>query len=504
MKAAALALWMTAQATSAAAAASMKDYYTVESVATPEGIDPQIGGIDVLPDGRLAVAFMRGEVCFLDPVSGKWSVFARGLHLPLGIKAISATEVAVMQRPELTRLRDADGDGAADRYETVWHGFGMTGNYHEFAYGPVQAPDGAWFVGLNLGSNGDGVHAEVRGPWAPHGFTHEDYLQRWSHAKSRIWKMYARVPWRGWVLRIDPATGTAEPWSSGWRSPDGLGFDATGRLLVTDNQGDWIATSSLAVSGRGSFHQHPASLVWEPGASGDPLEADPASFAARRTPPAVLFPHGLMANSPTQPVCDRTGGKFGPFAGQIIVGEMNTPRLLRVMLDDVNGTVQGAVTPFFNGGGLRAGNHRLAFAPDGSLWVGQIHLAWAGGEGLQRLRWTGRTPLEVQHVALRPGGFLLRFTHAIDAASVPPAAAWKIRHYGYKYHADYGSPQVGTTAVTPTAVERREDGRALWIALGEVTAGGRVHEFALPELTAERGALPLVNRTLCYTVNVRP
>ena len=38
----------------------------------------------------------------------------------------------------------------------------------------------------------------------------------------------------------------------------------------------------------------------------------------------------------------------------MIVGEMNTPRLLRVMIDEVHGRLQGACVPFIDGGGLRA------------------------------------------------------------------------------------------------------------------------------------------------------
>ena len=50
----------------------------------------------------------------------KWSLFADGLHEPLGIYIDQKTkEVWVMQRPELTRLVDEDGDNVADVYETV-------------------------------------------------------------------------------------------------------------------------------------------------------------------------------------------------------------------------------------------------------------------------------------------------------------------------------------------------------------------------------------------------
>jgi hypothetical protein len=222
-----------------------------------------------------------------------------------------------------------------------------------------------------------------------------------------------------------------------------------------------------------------------------------------RLRPAVLFPHGLMANSPTQPVCDRTGGRFGPFSGQFIVGEMNTPRLIRVMLDEVGGTVQGACVPFINGAGLRPGNHRLAFAPDGSLWVGQTHLAWAGGEGLQRLVWKGTVPFEVHKLTLRPGGFLFTFTKPLDEGAVPPATEWSIRRYSYNYHAAYGSPQVGLTRMSPERIECRDGGRELWCAIPDIRGDGTVYEFTLPALHASDGAR-LLNPLVCYTVNATP
>jgi hypothetical protein len=405
-----------------------------------------------------------------------------------------------MQRSELTRLHDTDGDGTADRYQCLWDDFGMTGNYHEFAYGPVRDVNGDLFVSLNLASNGDGIHHEVRGSWSPLGPTHHEFVHDWGRVKEQIWKMYSRVPWRGWVIKLDRATFSPMPWSCGFRSPDGLGFDEKGRLFVTDNQGDWVGTSCLFASPRGAFHGHPISLVWKPGWERDPLSMDLDEFEAMRVRPAVQFPHGLMANSPTQPVCDRTGGKFGPFSGQLIIGEMNTPRLIRVMLDEVDGALQGACVPFVNGAGMRAGNHRLAFAPDGSLWVGQTHLAWAGGEGLQRMVWKGTTPMEVLTVSLRPGGFLFRFTRPLDASGIPPPAEWNIRRYHYNYHSNYGSPQIGLTRVAPNAIERRHDGRELWCGMDGLQGDGTIYEFTLPPLQAADGA-PLIHRLVCYTVN---
>src|SRR5690606_22739055 len=111
------------------------DHFSVERMPNPPGIDPQIGGVDVLEDGRIVAVFHRGEVMIFDPATQSWKRFAEGLHEPLGVIAESPTSMLVMQRAELTRLRDDDGDGTAEIYETVFDDFGMTGNYHEFAFG---------------------------------------------------------------------------------------------------------------------------------------------------------------------------------------------------------------------------------------------------------------------------------------------------------------------------------------------------------------------------------
>ena len=96
------------------AQADTKAAYRIENIATPEGLFAETGAIDFLPDGRLIACFLRGEVMIYNPQDKTWKLFAEGLHEPLGISVISNSEVLVIQRPELTRLKDTDGDGQAD------------------------------------------------------------------------------------------------------------------------------------------------------------------------------------------------------------------------------------------------------------------------------------------------------------------------------------------------------------------------------------------------------
>ncbi|WP_332369420.1 hypothetical protein [Spirosoma telluris] len=141
--------------------------------------------------------------------------------------------------------------------------------------------------------------------------------------------------------------GKLKPYASGFRSPNGLGFDEKGRLFVTDNQGDWLGTSKLYHVEEGKFYGHPTSLVWRPGFPDvDPLTLPVKTLDSMRTVESIAFPHELMAHSPTQIVLDNTGGRFGPFANQLFVGDMDFAHLLRILPDEVDGQIQGACVPF--------------------------------------------------------------------------------------------------------------------------------------------------------------
>ena len=129
-----------------AIAAKEAEYYRMSTVAPPEGVVLEVGGLETMPDGRLAVATRRGDVWLIEnPASANggqphFSRFAQGLHEALGL-AYRDGSLYTTQRSELTRLRDADGDGKADVYETV-QAWPLSGNYHEYSFGPVFGAEG--------------------------------------------------------------------------------------------------------------------------------------------------------------------------------------------------------------------------------------------------------------------------------------------------------------------------------------------------------------------------
>lgn len=479
------------------------DYYAVTRVPTPAGLDPQVGGIAALADGRLAVAFHRGEVALLDPATNDWTIYAEGLHEPLGIVAESADSLVVMQRPELTRLRDVDGDGRADRYETVWDDFGMSGNYHEFAFGPVAGPDGKYYVALNTASNGAPVRPEIRGLWSEVGLPREKFVREdWRDIKDAAGRMYARVPWRGWVMQIDPRNGAAKPFASGFRSPDGLGFTADGLLLVNDNQGDWRGASEVHAVESGKFYGHPASLIWRADWDGtDPLDLPVERLEAWRTPPAIQFPFGTYGNSPTQMLTIPKTPGWGPFGGQVLMGEMNYARLFRLLPEQVDGVWQGACVGFIQTPALQMGLHRMAFVGE-ALYVGRTHLSWVGGEGISRVVPSGTTPFDPLDMKATAKGFRLAFTRPLAEGAADPAA-WRVRSYRYAYHAAYGSPELDGMELKPGRVTLQDGGRVADVELPELRAGF-VYDFDLSALTTREGGETPLNPRIAYTLHRIP
>jgi len=122
------------------------EFYTVEHFPVPRELKLTVAGMDFLPDGNLAIATYQGEVFIVEGATGdakaaRWRRFARGLNEPGGLRVVGGA-IYVMQKCELTRLRDADGDGVADVFECVSDAWGYTGNYHSFATGPLVDESG--------------------------------------------------------------------------------------------------------------------------------------------------------------------------------------------------------------------------------------------------------------------------------------------------------------------------------------------------------------------------
>lgn len=483
-------------------ASNWTDYFDIQRLPDPPGIDSQVGALETLADGRIAAAFHRGEVMIFDPAKQTWSLFATGLQEPLGMLLEKDGSLLVMQRAELTRLTDTDKDGSADKYETVFDGFGMTGNYHEFSYGPVRDKDGSLFIVLGAASNGAPVRKEVRGEFTPIGAAREDITEGvdWKKNSKLAGRMYSRVPWRGWVLKLTPDGKTAEPWASGFRSPNGIGFDHHGRLLVTDNQGDWRPTSPLYEIKKDGFYGHPASLVWRKDWDGrDPLKLTVDELDKLQTPAVGYFAQGELANSPTEPVTTPPGAFPAFMDNQTIIGEMNQPTLVRVLDDEVDGQFQTALVPFLEGSPLGIGNNRLTFGNDGTLYVGKTALSWAGSFGVTRVKWNGKPFFAITGVKATTTGFTVALSSPVDEATLGGFIA---KRHTYKYHSSYGSPKVDESTL-PAKTTLSADGTTLTVDLGSPLKEKYLHLLDLTAIRSKSGE-NLLGAKAWYQVNKAP
>jgi glucose/arabinose dehydrogenase len=469
------------------------DYYRIITYEVPEGMNLEASGLALLPDGRLAVALRRGEVWIMENptvepatvANTKFKRFASGLHEILGL-AWHEGALYATQRTEVARLRDTDGDGQADEYRTAATGWGVSGNYHEYAYGPAFDSKGNFYTTLN---------ATIGEKWSGAG----------EEAKHTLW--------RGWCLRTSPE-GKTEPWAAGFRSPSGIGSYGDDEIFVTDQQGNWFGTNPLLHVRKGAFFGHVDALADAGRADSPVIAAAPVpegltvAEAVRKIPgyclPAVWFPYEKMGQSPTGLVCDRTSGKFGPFAGQMFVGEFVYSGVNRVFLEKVGGEYQGACFPFIKG--LQSGVLSVNFLPDGSLVVGQTNRGWNsfGNRpfGLQRLIWTGKPPFAIKTMEALPDGFLFTFTRPVNPASFQGAEGISGQSYSYRYQAAYGSPEVDAMPLVMEKADLAGDGLNLRLRCSKLREG-YVHEIQLPPLQS-MDKLTLWQRSGYYTLNRIP
>ncbi|MGI9242508.1 MAG: DUF7133 domain-containing protein [Verrucomicrobiales bacterium] len=463
---------------------SWEDHYEIVSIPSPDKVDTQVGGLALTNEGEIAACFHRGEVMFYSPESKQWRLFASGLHEPLGIYVEEEGTVLVIQRSELTRLHDKDGDGRADFYEVVCNDWGVSGNYHEFTFGLVKDSQKNIYIALGTASSGAGVREEIRGPWNDTGgLTHERFLYGGSHGdwkskKKGIPRMYARVPYRGCVLKISPASRRAEVYATGMRTPNGLYMDADDQLWVSDNQGDWVGASKLHRIQPGKFHGHVASLLW----SENPPEVTPVNLPIeeleeRRVRGAALMPQGDCANSITQMLGGRKEFGLAGDPGNLIIGEMNHSRLIHYLPDTVNGMHQGATTHVLDTLSLGMGNNRLLYSADGkSLYVGKTHLSWPGREGIKLISYTGKPYLQAEAVKMTRRGFKIRFNSEITIPG--ERSEYKIESYRIAYHSSYGSKNYDLEDEALKKVVAR--GKELIIELESDLKPNRVYDIRLP------------------------
>jgi len=459
------------------------DYYPLFTLPTPNGVVLEAGGIDLLPDGKLAVSSRRGDIFTFtkpfsnDPEEIQSQRFASGLHEILGLASKDGWLYAT-QRCEVSRLKDSTGDGRADVIETVCDDWGITGDYHEYAFGSKFDKDGNIWVTLCLTGS-----------------------------------FNSNTEYRGWCVRVS-ADGKMTPTCSGVRSPGGIGMNALGEVFYTDNQGPWNGTCTLRQLKPGAFMGHPGGNKWfEITDAVERPKAEPTSGSRIMTeakripelmPPSIMFPYKKMGQSASGVTCDLSGGKFGPFQNQMFVGDQTFSTVMRCYLEKVNGKYQGACFPFREG--IDSGTLPIEMTKQGSMFIGGTNRGW-GSRGkkpfcLQRLDWSGKVPFEVHEMRVKPDGFELTFTKPIDPKTAGDVTSYKMPTYTYIYQSSYGSPEVDHTETVIEKAVVGKDNKSVRLYVKGLQIG-HVHELHLDGVRSSEGT-PLLHQEAYYTLNYLP
>lgn len=463
----------------------------------PRGMAMPVGGLGMLPDGRLVVArfdatTLRAPHPTPEPNGELWLLsnhtsddrdnihaekIADGLFEPSGV-CIVGQVIYVSQRDDVSRFTY---DAATDTWQhKVVAGGWRTNDFHQISAGLLHEP----------------------GPTPEHpGFL---YM-----ARSPGLGLWRNPPDHGSVWRIDLAEPVGEnvtPLTGGHRTPNGIGFNAAGEIFVIDNQGEWKPANELNHVQEGHFYgfyqRHDP-----PDAYASPFQPDDPQ-TGNRTAAAVLLPQDEIANSPTQPLLFPQGHLF---EGQLAMGDMRYGGINRVYLEKVDGIWQGCVMRFTQG--LESGPNRILFGPDGSLYVGMIggqHAStWAWDDakgnptyhGLQRMTPTGDTAFEIYAMSATPDGFLVTFTQPVPATFLNNPANFNMSQWTYKPTRAYGGPKIDLQPLVPTQARATDDRRGVHLTVPGLKEGYVIHLQTDP--VSDTGEA-IWSGDVWYTLNRKP
>ncbi len=410
--------------------------------------------IDFFPDGRMVLTTYGGDVWIVSGVDTdllelRWKRFAGGLYEPMGVKVVDGL-IYVTCKDRITRLHDLSGNGEADFYESFSADPDVSVNFHAFNFDLQVDSEGNFYYA----KSGHGADTELPGV---------------------VYKVSADGRYR-------------EVYSTGFRTPNGMGILPGDRVTASDNQGQWTPASKINLLRPGGFYgwvqTYDGKGKWAPG--GGTIALDQVVAPDAYDPPLVWMPQVLDNSSGGQLWAGDP--RWGPLAGRLLHTSFGRGWMYYLMHQDVGDVAQAAIIklPF----DFKSGIMRAAVNPaDGQVYATGLD-GWNGGgraglgdHAIQRLRYTGAPILMVSDCQVEPDGLRVTFNFPLDADKSSRLNSYRVDHWNYLWQASYGSemysPTTGKVGVEPMQITAAEVAADAKCVLPRITDLKPVHQVHL-------------------------
>ncbi|MCO8121007.1 c-type cytochrome [Stieleria sp. TO1_6] len=395
--------------------------YVLDTLTMPDATESntwfRTSALDFFADGRMALSTYGGDVWVVsgidtDLMNLRWKRFAAGLYEPFGVKIVDE-QVYVTCKDRIVRLHDQDGNGEADFYESFSADPDVSVNFHAFNFDLQTDDDGNFYYA----KSGHGADSDLPGA----------------------------------VFKISPDGKTREIYSTGFRTPNGMGSIPGGpsspsRIVNSDNQGQWTPASKINLLKPGGYYgwvpTYSIPGMWEPG--GGSIDISKVQAPDRFDPPLVWMPQEFDNSSGGQIWVD--DDRFGPLSGHLLHTSFGKGWMSYLMIQDVGELSQAAIVklPYNFSTGIMRGRVNPR---DGQVYATGLQ-GWNGGGrvgltdgGVQRLRYSGKPAPMVIDARVVHGGLELDLNFELDPASATQPNSYVGNQWDYKWSRNYGSDQ---------------------------------------------------------------
>ena len=387
------------------------------------------GDIAFFSGDRAAMSTWSGDVWVVSGVDDdlaelKWKRYATGFNQPLGLEVVDDV-VHVLDRNQITRLIDLNGDGEPDFYENFNNDFHVTHHFHEFTFDLDRDPQGNFIF-----------------------------------AKAARHALDAKVKHHGTIMKLDPKGKNLEIVCTGFRVPNGVAVGPNSEITTSDQEGHWIPSTRINWCSPGSFHGYMYG-----GSIPDRDDYDK---------PITFLPINFDNSGAGQAWVDND--RWGPFKGHLVHTSFGRGKVYLVLMEEVDGQIQGGAVefPVLAGAGL--------MRPDFRKQDGQLYLTglWGWGTkrpdvgGFYRMRYTGRPVHMPTELHVTEQGVAITFSDPLDPGSAGDLSNYSSRRWNYKWLSRYGSDlfklngEQGTDEVKITSATLSSDGKTVLLKMEDL------------------------------------